>query len=52
MKPKTALKMFSKGFDEKGDDVIKMLEEVGLYNQILCLTSLYVKDKDNFLMSK
>ena len=52
MKPQTVLKLFSKVVGERGDDGIKMLEKIGFYNQILCLTSLYVKDKDNFLMSK
>ena len=39
--------------EEKANHLIKTLEEIGAFNKtILILTSLYAKDKDNFLIPK
>jgi hypothetical protein len=53
MKPKMLINVISAFFEEKADEVIKMFEKVGILTKgLLRLTSLYVKDKDTFLIPK
>ena len=48
-KPKTFRTFAKKIYKEKGENFIKIGEELFI-KPLLCLTSLYVKDKDQFLI--
>ena len=54
MKPKTFMKMMTTiSGEEKAENMKKIFEETGWMNKFfLLLTSLYVHDKDNFLIPK
>jgi len=54
MKPKTFMKMMTTiSGEEKAENMRKIFEETGWMNKVfLLLTSLYVHDKDNFLIPK
>ena len=50
-KPETMRNLGRKIYKEKAENFIKAVEELFI-KPLLCLTSLYVKDKDNFLIWK
>ena len=53
MNPQMFIRVFKAFFEEKADGVIKVFEKMGVLTKgLLRLTSLYVKDKDNFLVVK
>ena len=52
MNPQMFIRVFKAFFEEKADEVIKVFEKMGVLTKgLLRLTSLYVKDKDNFLVT-
>ena len=52
MNPQMFVRVFKAFFEEKADEVIKVFEKMGVLTKgLLRLTSLYVKDKDNFLVT-
>ena len=52
MSPQMFIRVFKAFFEEKADEVIKVFEKMGVLTKgLLRLTSLYVKDKDNFLVT-
>ena len=53
MKPQTMMDMFKNMLGEEKAEAFMELCKLGLFNRpIIIMTSMYVKDKDNFLLVK